>query len=283
MYEDCASIPKNLAQHFIYCAEDRPRIFVKNPRLARRYMTRPIESKHKAFNVIETTSRSGLVERQLREYIMGSRLVPGHRLPSENELSGRLGVSRSAIREGLKALEAVGVITTHQGKGSFVSDFDSAAIADNLAISLRFDRPSLRDILEVRKALETGFLSRAASLLTGDDFQALEEVVRRMRQKLKEPSTFLSEDMEFHRLLYRKLNNEVLLNILEMFWKLFGHIEEGSRHSLIQLTEAVNQHKAILVALKKRDLLRAEHLLQIHFRDAEVRIGEAGTKLAPAR
>jgi hypothetical protein len=119
MYEDCASIPKNLAQHFIYCAEDRPRIFVKNPRLARRYMTRPIESKHKAFNVIETTSRSGLVERQLREYIMGSRLVPGHRLPSENELSGRLGVSRSAIREGLKALEAVGVITTHQGKGSF--------------------------------------------------------------------------------------------------------------------------------------------------------------------
>ena len=160
MYEDCASIPKNLAQHFIYCAEDRPRIFVKNPRLARRYMTRPIESKHKAFNVIETTSRSGLVERQLREYIMGSRLVPGHRLPSENELSGRLGVSRSAIREGLKALEAVGVITTHQGKGSFVSDFDSAAIADNLAISLRFDRPSLRDILEVRKALETGFLSR---------------------------------------------------------------------------------------------------------------------------
>ena len=283
MYEDCASIPKNLAQHFIYCAEDRPRIFAKNPRLARRYMTRPIESKHKAFNVIETTSRAGLVERQLREYIMGSRLVPGHRLPSENELSGRLGVSRSAIREGLKALEAVGVITTHQGKGSFVSEFDSAAIADNLAISLRFDRPSLRDILEVRKALETGFLSRAASLLTGDDFQALEEVVRRMRQKLKEPSTFLSEDMEFHRLLYRRLNNEVLLNILEMFWKLFGHIEEGSRHSLTQLTEAVNQHKAILVALKKRDVLRAEHLLQIHFRDAEVRIGEAGKKLAPAR
>src|ERR1700730_6178206 len=246
-------------------------------------MSRAIAKQDQAFNVIETTSRSGLVEQQIREYIMGSKLMPGHRLPSENELSGKLGVSRSAIREGLKALEAVGVITTHQGKGSFVSEFDSTAIADNLAISLRFDRPSVRDILEVRKALETGFLSQVAPRLTTDDFRALEMVVDRMRQKLKKSKLFLLEDMEFHRLLYRKLNNRVLLNILEMFWKLFGHIEEGSRHSLTQLTEAVNQHKAILVALKKRDVLRAEHLLQIHFRDAEVRIGEPGTKLAPAR
>ncbi len=236
-------------------------------------------NKDRAFNAIETTSRSGLVEQQLREYIMGSRLAPGHQLPSENELSGRLGVSRSVIREGLKALEAVGVITTHQGKGSFVSEFDSAAIADNLAISLRFDRPSLKDILEIRKTLETGFLSRVAPHLTDDDFQALDEIVHRMRQKLRKSKTFLLEDMEFHRVLYRKLNNRVLLNILEMFWKLFGQIEEGSPHSLSQLSGAVNQHKAIVTALKKGDLTRAEHLLELHFRDAERRINEADTKL----
>ena len=237
------------------------------------------ESKKPVFTVIETTSRSGLVERQLREYIVTSRLVPGHKLPSEHELSGRLGVSRSAIREGLKALEAVGAITTHQGKGRFVSEFNSAAIAESLAISLRFDRPSLRDILEVRKALEMEFLSRAAALLTEDDYKALEEVVRRMRLKLKEFRTFLVEDMEFHRLLFRRLNNRVLLNILEVFWKLFGRVEEGTAHTLNQLTEAVNQHKAMLIALKKGDVSRAEHILQVHFRDAELRITEAGTKL----
>jgi len=82
--------------------------------------------------------------------------------------------------------------------------------------------------------------------VTTDDLQALEIVVDRMRQKLKKSKTFLLEDMEFHRLLYRKLNNRVLLNILEMFWKLFGQIEEGSRHSLRQLSESVNQHQAIL-------------------------------------
>jgi DNA-binding FadR family transcriptional regulator len=237
------------------------------------------ENKKPAFTVIETTSRSDLVERQLREYIVTSRLVPGHKLPSENELSSRLGVSRSAIREGLKALEAVGAITTHQGKGRFVSEFNSAAIADSLAISLRFDRPSLRDVLEVRKALEIEFLSRAASLLTEDDFKALEEIVRRMRLKLKEFRTFLVEDMEFHRLLFRRLNNRVLLNILEVFWKLFGRVEEGTAHSLNQLTEAVNQHKAMLIALKKGNVSRAEHILQVHFRDAELRITEADTML----
>jgi DNA-binding FadR family transcriptional regulator len=281
MYEHRASSPQIFRQEFILPSSAGASC--KKWRAWRHhYMTRPRADKDKAFNVIETTSRSGLVERQLREYIVGSRLVPGHRLPSENELSGRLGVSRSAIREGLKALEAVGVITTHQGKGSFVREFDSAAIADHLAISLRFDRPSLADILEVRKALETGFLSRAALLLTDEDFLALEEVVQRMRQKLKKISTFLSEDMEFHRLLYRKLDNRVLLSILEMFWKLFGQIEEGSEHSQSQLSLAVHQHQAILTALKKGDIGRAEQLLKLHFRDAERRIGQAGSKLVSA-
>jgi DNA-binding FadR family transcriptional regulator len=129
-----------------------------------------------------STSRSELVEQQLREYIVANRLVRGHKLPSEAELSSELGVSRSAIRGGLKSLEAVGVINTQHGKGRFVSQFDSllvrlavkAAIADNLTASRRFDRTSLQEILEVRKTLETGFLSRAASLLTEDDFKALE-------------------------------------------------------------------------------------------------------------
>src|SRR5438552_16584796 len=109
------------------------------------------------FTVIETTSRSGMVERRLRDFIVNNKLVPGYKLPSESELSSELGVSRTAIREGFKSLEAVGVINARHGKGRFVSKFDSRAIADNLAISLTLDRPSLQEVLEIRKALETGF------------------------------------------------------------------------------------------------------------------------------
>jgi DNA-binding FadR family transcriptional regulator len=229
------------------------------------------------FTIIETTSRSDLVERQLREYIVTNRLMPGHKLPSETRLSSEFGVSRTAVREGLKSLKAVGVINTHQGKGHFVSQFDSAAIADNLAISLSLDRPSLLEILEIRKTLETGYLSRAAALLTEDDFETLEQLVLRMRLKLREPTTFLQEDMEFHRVLFRSLNNSILINILEVFWKLFSQIEEQSEHTVDQLREAVNQHKAILTALRKGNVSRAEHLLQAHFRDAERRIARTKT------
>jgi DNA-binding FadR family transcriptional regulator len=230
------------------------------------------------FTVIKTTSRSGLVEQQLREFIVNNKLVPGHRLPSESELSSELGVSRTAIREGFKSLEAVGVINAHQGKGRFVSKFDSGAIADNLAISLTLDRPRLQEVLEIRKALETGFLSQAASLLNEEDFEALERLVRRMNLKVKEPTTFIQEDMEFHRILFRKLNNRVLLNILEMFWKLFGQVEEGTEHTLDQLTEAVNQHRVIVAALRKGNVSRAKDLLEVHFRDAERRIAASKTR-----
>jgi DNA-binding FadR family transcriptional regulator len=227
---------------------------------------------HSPFSVIETTSRSGLVEQRLREFIVNNQLVPGHRLPSETELSSELGVSRTAIREGLKFLEAVGVIDVRHGKGRFVGKFDSGAIADNLAISLTFDRPSLQEVLEIRKVLETGFLPQAASLLKKEDLATLEQLVQRMSLKLKEPSTFLQEDMEFHRVLFRKLNNRVLLNILEIFWKLFAQVEEGTEHTVEQLTEAVNEHRVIVAALRKRSVSRAVHLLEVHFRDAERRI-----------
>jgi DNA-binding FadR family transcriptional regulator len=224
------------------------------------------------FTVIETTSRSGMVEQQLREFIVNNKLVPGHKLPSESELSIELGVSRTAIREGFKSLEALGVINARHGKGRFVSKFDSRAIADNLAISLTLDRPSLQEVLEIRKALETGFLSQAASLLKEDDFEVLERLVGRMNLKVKEPTTFLQEDMEFHRILFRKLNNRVLLNILEIFWQLFRQVEEGTEHTLDQLTEAVNQHRVIVAALRRGNVSRAKDLLEVHFRDAERRI-----------
>jgi DNA-binding FadR family transcriptional regulator len=229
------------------------------------------------FTAIQTTSRSGLVERQLRDFILNNKLVPGHKLPSESELSIELGVSRTVIREGFKSLEAVGVINAHHGKGRFVGKFDFGAIADNLAISLTIDRPSLQHILEIRKALETGFLSQAASLLKEEDFVALERLVRRMNLKVKEPTTFLQEDMEFHRILFGKLNNRVLLNILEIFWKLFRQVEEGTEHTAEQLREAVNQHKVIVAALRKGNVSRAKNLLEVHFGDAELRIAASNT------
>ena len=224
---------------------------------------------------IATTSRAELVEHRLRDFILKNKLVPGHKLPSESELSNDLGVSRTAIREGLKSLEAVGMVNAHQGKGRFVGKFDSGAMANNLAISLTIDPPSLREILEIRKALETGFLPQAAALLQEEDFAALEQLVRRMNLKVKESTTFLQEDMEFHRVLFSKLNNRVLLNILEIFWKLFRQVEEGTGHTPEQLKKAVHQHKVIVGELRNGQVLRAKNLLEIHFQDAERRIASS--------
>jgi DNA-binding FadR family transcriptional regulator len=229
------------------------------------------------FTAISTTTRAGLVEQQLRDYIITNSLEPGHRLPSESELANQLGVSRTAIREGFKSLEAVGVIDTHQGIGRFVGKFDSSSMAENLAVSLTIDRASLKEILEIRKALETGFLAQAAVLLGPEDFEELDRLVLRMGRKVKTPATFLQEDMEFHRILFCKLNNRVLINILEIFWKLFGQVEERTGHSVKQLTEAVNQHKVIVAALRKGQVSRAKDLLDAHFDDAHRRIAASRT------
>lgn len=233
------------------------------------------------FAVIKTISELELVERQLWDYIVNNRLACGQKLPGEKELSIRLGVRRSAIREGLKALEAVGAIAAHRANGHFETKFDSAANADSLPLSLRFDERSLRDLLEVRKSLELGFLSNAASLLREEDFKALKEVVDQMRLNQKDVRAFVVEDMEFHKLLFNRLDNPVLLNILQAFWKLFARVAAEVNHTEDHLMEAANQHEAVLTALHTGDVSRAGQLLQLQFRAAEQCVTEFRTKFLP--
>jgi DNA-binding FadR family transcriptional regulator len=230
------------------------------------------------FTVTKTANELDLVERQLWDYIVTNRLAPGQKLPSENELSVRLGVPRSTIREGLQALEAVGAITARRNNEHFMNKVESAANADSLPISVRFDERSLKELLEVRKSLELGFLADAASLLREDDFKALKEVVHQMRLNRKDVRAFLAEDMQFHKLLFTRLDNLVLLNIFQAFWKLFGPVAAGIPPTQDHLMQAANQHEALVIALKTSDVSQAEHLLQQQFRAAEECVTEFTTK-----
>jgi DNA-binding FadR family transcriptional regulator len=212
------------------------------------------------------------IQDQIRRYIVHNRLRPGDRLPTEDALAGQLGASRTAVREALRSLEAVGVITTRQGSGRYVGAFDLRALVRGLSYALVFDAASIQELLQVRRALEGSFLGAALRTLDRDALGEMDALVAAMRARATRGALFIAEDRAFHLVLFRGLHNRVLNTLLDAFWSLFEtSLAEPLRRST-DLLRTVRHHAAIVRALRGGNLARARAALERHFDDVEGRL-----------
>ncbi len=221
------------------------------------------------------------IRRQLKQYIIARGLRPGDRLPTEEQISHEIGVSRNAVREALRALESIGMIEARRGEGRFVRQFNFDAILDNLAYAIYFDRHSFDELMEVRGELETAFIGRALHSLDESDVEALTEIVVAMRRRAAEGSAFLPEDTAFHARIFWRLGNQFLLRLLDIFWKVSSALQ-SSGHLLppnaLTLNEVCDHHARIVEALARRDETAARSAMEYHFTYART---ELATRLGP--
>jgi GntR family transcriptional regulator, transcriptional repressor for pyruvate dehydrogenase complex len=94
------------------------------------------------------------IVKQLRMLITKEALKPGDKLPSERELSERLNVGRSSVREALRALELLGLIETRRGEGTFIRDFHGNQLVQLLGTFVLQDEKAIKDVLETRQSIE---------------------------------------------------------------------------------------------------------------------------------
>ena len=107
-----------------------------------------------------------LVQREIRSYILDQRLRPGDALKPESELARLFGVSRSSVREAVKALESTGVLETRRGSGVYVRHFSFVPLLDHLHYGLMHDHQRLRELVALRKALEVDLVADAMRALS---------------------------------------------------------------------------------------------------------------------
>jgi DNA-binding FadR family transcriptional regulator len=152
---------------------------------------------------------------QLKEMIVSGRLRPGDRLPREADLAGDLGVSRSSLREAVRALSLVRVLDVRQGDGTYVTSLEPALLMDALAFVVDFQRDSqVLHYLEVRRVLEPAAAAMAARRITP---QEAADLRRHAAQAVPGMSVedLVDNDLEFHRRIATIAGNPVLAALIE--------------------------------------------------------------------
>lgn len=118
------------------------------------------------------------IVKQLRMIISKEKLKPGDKLPSERELSERLNVGRSSVREALRALELLGLIETRRGEGTFIRDFRGNHLVQLLSTFILEDEKAKNDVMETKYYIEMDCLRLAIDNYSDSSIIPLKELVQ---------------------------------------------------------------------------------------------------------
>jgi len=219
---------------------------------------------------IKTVNRQRLtdsVTRQLMQAITDQPLRPGDELLSEAELANGFGVSKPVIREALRGLAALGVVEIQQGKLATVRAPTSEPLENFFRFVAHSTREGLREVIELRRVLETEIAALAALRITDDKVCQLEATVAKMGRHLDDVDPWVDTDLGFHILIAESTKNSLMLYLVEA---LNGLFRESMR--LLFLQRELRDEKAthlrhvrIFEALQARDPEAARQAMNVHF------------------
>jgi DNA-binding FadR family transcriptional regulator len=220
-------------------------------------------------------SRALEVQDEVKDLILRRRLVAGDPLPTESELVEELGVGRNAVREALKALQAVGIVDIRHGFGMFVGRISLNGLVDELAFHSRItmgdERSQLGYLIEIREALERGL---AQLLIDGPAAGSapVDEVLARMEAEAAVGVVSPETDRLFHEVLYRPLNNPLVGQLLGAFWDVYHQLRDELGEPDETPADVARKHRDIRDAVVAGDKAAAATAMRAHFAGVRARL-----------
>lgn len=167
----------------------------------------------------QVSAQKGTVTRraieQIKAMIAEGLLEPGQRLPTERDLAAQLGISRSSMREAIRALTVLGVLEARHGSGIYVTQLEAGDLLETFGVVADLSRgPRLVELLEVRRVLESTATALAAARITDDQLAVVEGHLAAMNAT-DDPEEILAHDLAFHRAINAAAGNDTMAAILE--------------------------------------------------------------------
>ncbi|MDJ0312145.1 FadR/GntR family transcriptional regulator [Arthrobacter sp. H35-D1] len=207
---------------------------------------------------------------KIKDMIISGELSAGDRLPPEKELSEKLGLSRSSLREAVKALEIIRVLDVRRGDGTYVTSLEPKLLTEAMTfiVDLHQDETIL-EIFEVRRMLEPAAAATAAARITPQEIVALRATMDNIDEQTSVES-LVQHDLVFHQLITAAANNSYLTSVLDSLssstvrariWR--GLTQEKA------VDRTLSEHTAIIEALERGDAELARSLVTVHISGVE--------------
>lgn len=198
-------------------------------------------------------------------YMIHSGLLqPGDELPSERGLADTLGVSRETVRAAIAVLQARQMVEVSQGSRTRVLGTGPFKLHETVSTLGDLKNRAFEEVAEARAAVEVQVIRLAAQRISAPLLKRLEDLLAEQETMLTDPVRFQISDQEFHSILYRACGNGLLTDVVT---DLYGYALDYRRRVLKRpgaIASSVNEHRAILAALKQRDVEAAVAAMQSH-------------------
>ena len=232
------------------------------------------------FEPIQPEKISHSVVRQIEQLILRGILKPGERLPSERELSERLGVSRPSLREALGELQDSGLLESQAGSGVFVGNVLGSAFSDTLVKLFAGHDEAVFDYIAFRRDMEGLAAERAATLGTDTDLKVIDTIFQKMETAhgKRNPTEEAGLDADFHLSIIEASHNVIMLHMMRSMYQLLREGVFYNRQIMFKQRTTrdalLDQHRAINVALQARDAVAARAAVVAHLSFVEAALFE---------
>ncbi|MEI3604138.1 FadR/GntR family transcriptional regulator [Pseudogracilibacillus sp. SE30717A] len=201
--------------------------------------------------------------------IKKGQLQPGERLESIEKLASNFGVSRSVIREALTGLRMMGLVHIQHGEGTFIANFNHASLSIPVTASIIMKKEDIKELLEVRKILESGAVRLAALHHTQEDIQKIEQAIDEMKNNQLDETA----DYHFHYLIIQASQNKMLMSLLESISKIMIETIHDAQKIILNKEETaeplIKDHELIYQAIINKQPDQAEKYMLQHLKRVE--------------
>jgi GntR family transcriptional repressor for pyruvate dehydrogenase complex len=212
-----------------------------------------------------------LIER-IKNLIASGAIAPGSKFPPERTLARDFGVNRASVRQVLKVLEIMGVLSQRVGDGTYLSDSAETILNEPIDFLVLLDDLSQHELFETRLMIEPELAARAAERATAEDISALRNAIFVM-ERSKTTRERLTADIAFHEAIFRASGNRICQLLFRGIHRTLL-MSMGQLSTRVSIDQPLNLHRRIYSAIRERDGQAARKAMQEHIVDARGLVGQ---------
>ena len=211
---------------------------------------------------------------KIENLIERGNLNPGDTLPGERILAEKLGVSRTSLRQALKALNVLGILEIAPGKKTFIKK----SISDILVNPFRFIKAihsiKVNELFEARKILEEGLVQMAVQKANLQDIERIRHYLYSSEKNIDNKKEYVYSEFNFHQSIFDIADNKILTAVMMSLNNLLLILEKYETDYLSKddRTTSFQQHCKIFKAIKEKNSEKARVAMHMHLNTMEFRL-----------